>query len=248
MADCRPAEPDAVTTLSGSGRPAPAASPWLTCEETASYLRYRSGSAVRMLVARDQLRARGRRGGRLMFHRDDLDAFLTRSGSPVVPDAAPGETQAAQVPLPAEQMMEVQSNHASKDPGRDPDQARAVRTAGADPLPSRTNGARSVRSSGGKRQDALSLLEGLREASAIRGAGDAGTTDAATLTDYARSQAERRGQREAVDRPVPRRGSARSCPSGQQHVDEIAGTDIKTWLSWAAEAMTSAGAFAYTLP
>ena len=51
-------------------------SPWLTTAEAAEYLRYRSAQGVRDAVARGHLKAH-QRGRTYLFHRDDLDAFLT---------------------------------------------------------------------------------------------------------------------------------------------------------------------------
>jgi excisionase family DNA binding protein len=60
----------------------PPHSPWLTSSEAAQYLRYKSTQGVRDAVARGELKA-SRRGRTLLFHLDDLDAYLrSRSISP----------------------------------------------------------------------------------------------------------------------------------------------------------------------
>ena len=54
----------------------PTRSPYLTSREAASYLRYRSASAIRTLKMRGSLRPAGRRGGTDLYRRDDLDRFV----------------------------------------------------------------------------------------------------------------------------------------------------------------------------
>ena len=53
----------------------PPVSPWLTSAEAAHYLRYRSTQGLRDAVNRGELRA-SKRGRTLLFHLDDLDAYL----------------------------------------------------------------------------------------------------------------------------------------------------------------------------
>jgi hypothetical protein len=54
--------------------------PWYTTTEAASYLRYRSSSAIRNLKATGVLTPRGRRGKTDLYHVDDLDAYVTTKG------------------------------------------------------------------------------------------------------------------------------------------------------------------------
>ena len=59
-----------------SGTPVPFASPYLTAEEAASYLRT-TVQGIYSLVKRRKIRPMPGRPGRLLFTRDALDGYLT---------------------------------------------------------------------------------------------------------------------------------------------------------------------------
>ena len=64
--------------------------PWLTTAEAATYLRYRSSSAIRTLKMRGLIRAAGRRGNADLYRREDLDRFVASAGSATVPTGSLG--------------------------------------------------------------------------------------------------------------------------------------------------------------
>jgi hypothetical protein len=132
-------------------------SPYLTTAEAAAYLRYRSASAIRNLVAAGRLHPAGRRGRTWLFLVSELDASVASHGASVAPA---GDDHAETDPIPG-----------NRSPSRWP-QAHPAASHGPQNRPDEGGGP-SRRGDGGERTEAEGGVARRSSARRSRGGGRA---------------------------------------------------------------------------